>query len=263
MDSKYLVYLFAGRVFLKRVIERVNTHIQYLQSCTSINENQTYYAYRKQLSNKEKRLCGVWLACGYVLAVTLTTKEMMEVSELNKKFKKLIESLRGVDSTTAYIKGVDCFKKGKRYHLHVLLQFPNGIPKVKGKLLGKWWFVKHWPWSDSRSLDVKKAYKPYGWLDYILNPKKDNVIDIEACGEDKLYVKFKKYTRIITFSKNLVFEEPIEVFECEKGEVFDLVNHYIEELGGIDDVFKKAVYSKWVDEHNKERKNLMYCHIHP
>lgn len=102
-------------------------------------------------------------------------------------------------------------------------------------------------------------------MGYILNPKKNNVIDIEAGGEDKLFVKFDKYTRIVTFSKNLVYEEPIEIVECEKREVFDLVNHYTDELGRVNgsDIFKRAVYSKWTDENGKEHLNLAYCHLHP
>ena len=112
---------------------------------------------------------------------------------------------------------------------------------------------------------MKKAYKPYGWLDYILNPKKENVIDVKVDGENQCYVKFDSYARIVTFSKNLVFEEPVEIFECSKEEIFDLVNYYVEMLGLVNGsgVFKKAVYSKWTDEKGKEHLNLEYCHIHP
>lgn len=267
MDIRFICYIYrTGRAFFKRVTENVKGNIQNFPYAIQRNENKTFIGYRRELSKSDKKLCGVWLAYGYVLAVTLTTKDVFTESELNKKFNKLVEVLRnGVDSSAAYIKALDAFKKGKHFHLHVLFQFPNGIPRVKGKELGKWWFVKHWKWSAPSALDVQKPYKPYGWLDYMLNPRKDNVIDIENGDKDKLFVKFKKYTRIVTYSKNLIFEEPIEVIECEKTEVFDLVNHYVEEFGGIDgsDVFKRAVYSKWIDEHEKEHKNLMYCHIHP
>ena len=255
MDTKFKIELYKKRVFIKGITKKRKVCTTNLKPWINKCANRTYIAYRRQLTKAEKKLSSVLLEVGKVLAVTLTTREEMTTKELNKHFSKLVEALRRVDSSTAFIKVLDAFKRGKRFHLHIVFQFPNGIPKYKGKEINKAWFVKHWKWANASSIDVKRCYKPHGWLEYMLNPKKENVIDVKVDG----------YTRIVTFSKNLVFEKPVEVFECSKEEIFDLVNYYVEKLGLVNGsgVFKKAVYSKWTDEKGKEHLNLEYCHIHP
>ena len=58
--------------------------------------------------------------------------------------------------------------------------------------INKSWFLKHWKWSNSDAIDVKKPYKPYGCLDYLYTLKRKNVIDYKKSTDDKLVVKFDK-----------------------------------------------------------------------
>ena len=92
---------------------------------------------------------------------------------------------------------------------------------------------------------MKKTRTPYGALDYILNPKEENVVDYAKSTEDTIVVKFGAYARIITCGKNLVFEEPIEVIECGIEESFDILNAQYNKLTEINGVepFKRCVYS--------------------
>lgn len=230
--------------------------------------SQTYSAYKRQLSKAERKFVNVWLEKNKCLFVTLTTRDKISQSELEVHFKSLLRALRRIDAAISYIKAIDVFKKGKHYHLHVLLQFPNGIPKVEGVEINKSWFLKHWEWSSSETLDVQKPYKPYGCLDYLYTLKKKNVIDYEKSTDNKLVVKFDKYTRVITSGANLVYVSNDECTEVEYDEdgVLSIINEFVEEFTGIHGYkpFVRKHYSKWVDyETGEVFWKFRWCHIHP
>ena len=105
-------------------------------------------------------------------------------------------------------------------------------------------------------MDVQKPYKPYACLDYLYTLKKNNVTDYENSTNDKLVVKFDKYTRIITAGNNLVFishDECTEVDYDEEG-VLCVINELIDEFirdNGYEPFVRKH-YSKWVDYESGE-----------
>lgn len=255
----------SGRIFSKVQNKRKN-NLKGKPSTSRRAENKSFVNYCRGLRKTERFLSSVLLEKNKCLFVTLTTTNIFSEKRLNRCFEKLIAALRRLDSSISYIKAIDAHETDVRYHLHIIFQFPNGIPKVKGKQIHKEWFVKHWKHCSPRNINVKKTRTPYGALDYILNPKEENVVDYAKSTEDTIVVKFGAYARIITCGKNLVFEEPIEVIECGIEESFDILNAQYNKLTEINGVepFKRCVYSNWIDTETGEvKQNLMYCHIHP
>ena len=255
----------SGRTF-SRVQNKRKNNLRGKTSPPRKEGDKSYINYSRGLRKIERFLSPVLLEKNKCLFVTLTTSNIFSVKQLNRCFEKFIAALRRLESCISYIKAIDAHKRDVRYHLHIIFQFPNGIPKVNGRQIHKEWFVKHWKHCSPRNINVKKTRTPYGALDYILNPKEENVIDYEKSTEDTVVVKFGAYTRIITWGKNLVFEQPIEVIECGIEESFDILNSQYDKLKEINGVepFKRCVYSNWIDTETGEvKRNLMYCHIHP
>ena len=100
-------------------------------------------------------------------------------------------------------------------------------------------------------MDVQKPYKPYGCLDYLYTLKNKNVIDYEKSTDDKLVVKFDKYTRVITSGANLVYVSHDECTDVEYDEegVMCIINQIVEEFISIHgyEPYVRKHYSKWVD----------------
>lgn len=138
MDFYKRVRFLNSRIYLELTSKHAKGNINLHLHSNKVHENMLYVNYTRQLRKAERFLLYVHLVKGSTLAVTLTTKEFIKQSDLDKKFGKLVEALRRVDSSTAYIRSIDVAKKDNKFHLHVLFQFPNGIPKYKGRLLGKW-----------------------------------------------------------------------------------------------------------------------------
>lgn len=202
---------------------------------------QTKISYCRQIRKNEKKLHSLLLDDNKCLYITLTTSDICSEQKLNKRFRSFYRSMKRLANDVEYVKVIDCHEDDRNFHLHIIFQFENGIPKFKGRTIGKNWIYKHWKYSSPKAIDVQYTYNAWGCLDYILNPKLKNALD----SEDG-FVKFKKYTRIVTCSKNLRYEEPIECLTATTFEEIYIViknftNQFKQKYGYIP--FKRSFYS--------------------
>ena len=257
--------MFIIKIYNKRLTVLRETEIKskniVLSNCSHKRSlgKQTKSSYYRQIRKNEKKFHNLLLEDDKCVFITLTTRDECTEKELNKKFRSFYRSIKRLDNDVEYIKTLDWFKDYKKLHLNILIQFPNGIPNINGKKFGKNWVLEHWKHTSSKTINVQYTHNAWSVLDYMLNPKFENALD-----EEENFVKFTKYTRIVTCSNNLRYEIPSECFSVKTFEevstvVKDFIRQFKEKYGITP--FKRSFYANWI-ENNSLCSKLEYCNIH-
>ena len=221
---------------------------------------KTKDGYLKQLRKGERIFSNAKLENDKCMFITLTTRDECSEKEINSHFRSFYRSVKRASDDVEYLKALDSHQKGSRFHLHIIFQFKNGIPLINGKKMDKKWVSKHWKYSSLKAINVQYTYNAWGCLDYIVSPKLKN-----ALSSEDGYVKFSKYTRLITTSRNFRFEEPVKCFEVETlDEVKAIIEKYKEvfrEKYGYEP-FMRTHKAKWI-KNGKQYSKDYYWHLHP
>ncbi len=113
-----------------------------------------------------------------------------------------------------YIRAIESFEDNIHFHIHLILMFKNEIPKN----FTKTWVKKSWK---QGFIDFQIATEPYGVIDYITQPKTENINP-----DNPTYTKLPQFVQIISNSKDFPISNKHEITTNKQGvcDILDKAN---------------------------------------
>lgn len=149
--------------------------------------------YVELLKNVETKLLSVKFDEGKSLMLTLGSSENIVYDCFQDAVKKFIASFKYQYGKIQYIRGIECYEKGiDRYHCHLIILFPNSIPKMNEQ-----WLKKHWTYGKV-NIRHQREFEYNDPVRYITKFKENNIDP-----DNRSYTKFPQFVSPIRTSRNL------------------------------------------------------------
>ena len=112
-----------------------------------------------------------------------------------------------------YIRALESHSNGIHYHVHLIIMFANKLPNN----FNYSWVQKHWKHG---FFDFKQVTEPYGIIDYITQPKKENINP-----DNPRFTKLPQFVQIISTSSNFPIANKQEIITTKQG-----ASNFIEQI---------------------------------
>ena len=176
----------------------------------------TKIQYRKAIKKDRNKLYDLDIQAYKSIYITLTTSAACSWNDMVRKFQNFILCLKRHFGKVYYIRAIETHEKGKRFHIHTIIMFENGIPTE----INKKWIKKHWK---QKVVDYQKVIEPYGIIEYMTIFKDNNINP-----KNGKYTKLPQFVQVISHSEDFPESEKKEMIttKTEMTKIVDSFNEY-------------------------------------